>query len=328
MNNSIFERIQAAIGEATSILVTSHRDADGDSIGSQLAILDYLKDRGKEAVSIQCGPPPQSVSFLPNLALIKDISTYQPPAGQSFDLALILECPTMERAGRIEKLFTKDMKLINIDHHKDNAEYGDIMWVDPEYSSVGEMLCDFFKWSGFEFGGDTAQALYTAILTDTGRFRFNAARANTFRVTANLLDKGINIQELCDHIYFAKSQASLELTGLALSNIRFAEDGKVCLIPVSKAMYEKTGAVKLDSEGIVDYTLQTASAQLGALLKEDENSVRVSLRSRGEIDVAAIANSFGGGGHRNAAGLTLETTLKDALEIIEKRLVDECRSKK
>ncbi|MCH9031101.1 MAG: hypothetical protein IIB00_02435, partial [candidate division Zixibacteria bacterium] len=213
-------------------------------------------------------------------------------------------------------------------HHKDNANYGEIIWVDSEYSSVGEMLCDFFKWSGFEFGSQTAQALYTAILTDTGRFRFNAARGNTFRVTANLVDKGINIQELCDSIYFSKSQASLELTGLALGNIRFAEDGKVCLIPVSKQMYQKTGAVKFDSEGIVDYTLQTAKAQLGALLKEEETSVRVSLRSRGDIDVSAIASSFGGGGHRNAAGLTLETSLEDALEIIEKRLVDECRSKR
>ncbi|MFQ5607441.1 MAG: bifunctional oligoribonuclease/PAP phosphatase NrnA, partial [Candidatus Zixiibacteriota bacterium] len=304
-NSETTANIQRLVKDSTRILITSHRDGDGDSIGTQLAMCDYLESLGKAFDCYQHGPTPGYLKFLPGIERIKDISTLDPAAvEEKFDLAIILECPNLERTGDVSKLVSEHTTVVNIDHHADNTGYGTVNWVDGDASSVGELVLNYLEGVGFRVGVATAESLYTAIMTDTGRFHYTSATAGAFEAVARLVATGIDIQRICDSVYFSRRPQSIKLTGLALSQIEYAADDRICLIPISAGMFEQAGAANGDTDGIVEYTLYGARSEIGALLREhDAGSVKVSLRSRGSWDVSKIAGQFGGGGHQNAAAV-------------------------
>ena len=323
LDEKILADIQSLIKDAENVLITAHRDGDGDSIGTALAVRDYVSSLDKSAIVLQHGPVPNYLQFLAGSDGIVDVSSASARIpNAAFDLTIALECPNLERTGDVVKFTAPGAPIINIDHHTDNTGYGTVNWVDTSASSVGEMVTYLFGRLNFPIEQDNAECLYTAILTDTGRFHYPSATPDTFRHVAKLVASGIDIQQICDRIYFSRRPQSIKLTGLALSQVDYAADGRVCVIHISHDMIKQAGAANGDTEGIVEYTLHGEKAELGALVRDNsEGGVKVSLRSRGAWDVARIAAEFGGGGHVNAAGCVLDSTLEAATGIIKSRLL-------
>lgn len=327
----IFNDIRDTLARANRVLITSHRDCDGDSVGGQLAALAYVNDLGVDCQACHHGPVPDTLQGAPGWERIIDISSDDERVTRltaDFDVALVLECSDLDRLGDVRRLIGPETTVINVDHHADNTGFGSVIWQDSSASSVCEMLARFFSAVGFDYDRETAEALYIGILTDTGRFRYNSATAQTFATTSEIVSRGISVQEICDRIFFARRPQSVKLTGLALSDVRFAADDRVCVIPLSAAALERAGAEQGDTEGLVDYTLVGKATRVGAFIRDNGSGrVKVSLRSRGKLDVSAIAASFGGGGHRNAAGCTLDGSVEAATELITARLVETVGSK-
>ncbi len=313
----IYKEIIKAIDKAESLLISSHMGPDGDSIGSQLAVARYAKKQGKKVSVVNHGDIPDKYKFLP------DVETIVKPGAcpeKDFDLVVVLECPDLRRTGDVEKIVPEGAKLINIDHHPDNSGFGDIVLIDTKASAVGEMLAEIFIDAGYKFDAATASLLYAAILTDTGRFRFESTTKRTMEIAGMLIEYGANPRQICDNIYFSYTESNLKLTGVAYSKVRLFKDGKVCLISLDKKMMTGNGSALTDTEGMAEYTLYLRGVVVGALLREvEDNFTKVSLRSRGDIDVSALAHKYGGGGHVNASGCTINMPLAAA----EKKLLED-----
>jgi phosphoesterase RecJ-like protein len=239
------------------------------------------------------------------------------------DAAIVLECPTRERMGSAVRLLSEEVQIINIDHHRDNNLYGTVNWVNAEMSSVGEMVYEYLSDVGFVVTPSMAEQLYTAIMTDTGRFRFSATSARTMHIIGNLIASGANPQRIHDQVYYRLEPPAMKLFGLVLSSIEFCEQGTVSVLTLTNEMLTRSGADISETEGLVDYTLYAQGVVVGMLLKETApNCTKVSLRSRDSIDVADIARKFGGGGHMNAAGCVIESSVGKARELVLQALKD------
>lgn len=293
------------------ILVVSHVDPDGDAIGSQLAFAAYLKQLGKDVLLVREKDIPHKYQFLPHLENIKPIDSL--PVGTRVDTAVVLECPNFGRIGRAASLLGDDVTIISIDHHRDSGELGAVNWIEPDRSSVGEMVYEYFAAVGYPIDAAVATQLYTAILTDTGRFRYQSTAPRTMQIAGELIRAGADPKLICDSVYYNLSQSTVKLTARVLSTIEFHQDGTVCFLTLTKKMLTESGANMAESDGLVDFSLFANGVVVGALLKaHDETQTRVSLRSRDGINVAAIAALFGGGGHFNASGCTMPMNLIDA----------------
>lgn len=315
-----YREIIGHIRSANSILVTSHREPDGDSIGTQLAMLKYVKSLGKDAVIVNHGDVPGKYRFLPNIELIKETGGFR--AETQFDLAIILECCDLKRTGNVEHLIDETTKIINIDHHPDNTGFGDVVLVDTRAAAVAEILAEFFLDTGFQIDGETASQLFAAILTDTGRFRFNSTTRRTMEIGGLLIELGADPRKICDEIYYSMTKPMLSLTGELLSRIKLYEKGKLCLMSVGREALKKNNSDLADTEGMAEYTLYIRGVLAGGMLREiDAGRTKVSLRSRGNLDVSRLAHKYGGGGHHNASGFTLDLPLKAA----EERLLEELK---
>ena len=319
-SQTIYKEIYSAIRNAESILISSHEDPDGDSIGSQLAVRRMALALGKKVEVVNQGRIPAKYVFLPEISQIKDIKKYRDDS--TFDLAIIIECPDLERSGEVTRLLHKDTLLINIDHHPDNSSFGQINLLDSRSSSVGEMLAEFFDEIDWKIDAETAVCLYTAVLTDTGRFRYNSTTRRTMEIAGRLIELGANPREICDRIYYTMPFSLIRLTGSALTNINFYENGKICLMQVDRKMLEQSQADYSELDGLADYTLFGQGVIVGGLIKEiDRGRTKVSLRSRGGIDVSKIAHKYGGGGHHNAAGFAVNMPI----ETVSEKLLSDVR---
>lgn len=298
------------------ILVVSHIDPDGDAIGTQLACGEYLRSLGKQVFMLRDSEIPDKYRFLPKVEQI--VTPADLPADFSVDTALILECPSAHRIGSIRKYLTPSVTTVNIDHHRDNEYFGSVNWVDVRPSSVGEMIYEFFLSVGYEISPHGAECLYTAILTDTGRFRFASTSPRTMNIGGELIRLGAEPKKICDEVYFNYRPSTLKLMGKVLNGIEFHNDGKVAILVLTKEMLASAGAAESEADGLVDFTMFSRGVLAGALLKElDAGRTKVSLRSSNGVNVSAIAYRFGGGGHFNAAGCMVPKSLSDAkVEII------------
>ncbi len=312
-------RIHKVFEESARVLIVTHRDPDGDAIGSQLAFTSYLRDIGIDAVPIRDDAVPDKYLFLSG---IKDISEVdQLEKGLKFDTILFIECPTLLRGSNVNGLVESAVNVINIDHHLDNHQYGTINWVDSKRSSVGEMAYEYFCHVGYEINPVVAEYLYAAILTDTGRFRYPGTTPRTMEIAARLIEAGADPQKICDQVYYNMSPSSMKLFGRVLSGIEFLDNDSICLLTLTREMLTQSGATQAETEGLVDYTMFSKGVKAGALFREiNEQQTKVSLRSKGPIDVAAIASHYGGGGHSNAAGCVLDMPLDDTRRQILYRL--------
>jgi len=302
------------IKEAKHLLLVSHRDPDGDAIGSLLALGLASGKLGKKATLYNASPIPAVYRFLPSaqriVRHIKKANTY--------DVALILDCGHLSRIGDAGETVEKIPVIINIDHHVTNTGFGDIQLIDPLACSTAEIVYRLIKALDVSIDKAIATSIYTGILTDTGSFRFSSTNQAAFAISQEMAELGVEPHDVAQHVYGTYSLGRIKLLNLALDSIEISDNGKLSVMTVTDAMLEETRTQAEDVDGLINYARRIEDVKVAALIQEQKNGkihssdqgrYHVSLRSDGSVDVAAIAGSFGGGGHASAAGFQIETTL-------------------
>lgn len=296
--------LPAALRKGSRYLLTSHVNPDGDAIGSELGLAQVLKSIGKETVIWNRDSTPGA--YLPLIGSEHIHVGLEPPAGfpEAFDAAIALECPSLDRCGLAD--FMTELPLINIDHHLGNDEYGEVLWIDTTAPAVGAMIMRLAEAMEIEVSADTANALFLALVTDTGGFRFSNAGVPAFEAAAAMVRAGARPEQVSQWLYESTPEAAIRLRAEVLQTLELHHDGAVATIWMTPDMLSKVGAEPGDAEGLIDAPRSIAGVQTVALFKQlADGNVKISLRSRGEISIETIARKLGGGGHRNAAGVTV-----------------------
>lgn len=313
-------RIADALGRRHHVLLLNHESPDGDCLGSTLAIAHALWSRGQRATVGSVDGVPGIYRFLPG----SDRVVSAIPAGETFDAVVFMECSTPERAGGLAQRASGVPLCINIDHHMSNAGYGDLILSDVTASAVGELVYPIVQALVPALDTRMATCLMTALLTDTGSFRYASVTARTFTVAADLLAAGASPAEVYTEVYENRPASTLRLLGMALSRLTVSEDGRVAWTAVTQAMLRDSGATMEEAEGIVTALRALRGVQVALLFKEEPEVIRVSLRGRSGVRAHVIAEAFGGGGHAAAAGFTIRGALPDVirqtLEVVRREL--------
>ncbi|MGH9846026.1 MAG: DHH family phosphoesterase [Blastocatellia bacterium] len=300
--------------------ITSHIRPDGDSMGSSLALCWILRGLGKDAEVIMCDTVPHSYSKLPGaegVRVVKDID-------REYDAVFVIECSDVTRPG-LPGL--KDQFVVNIDHHSTTVLFGSLNWIDSTAAAVGEMIYNLAKAIGAKVTPEIASCVYAALLTDTGSFHFSNTTERTFKIASELVRHGAQPAKLSQAIFYNYPYAKVQLTGAVLSTLQRDETGRIAWITMSKDALENTGATEDDSDGIITYPLTIGDVEAVAFFRELSSSIyRISLRSKNRVNVARVAESFGGGGHANAAGFTIkadyETLSREVLEKLKEAVAN------
>src|SRR5258705_5780611 len=280
--------------------ITSHLRPDGDSLGSSLGLLWLLRALDKDVEVIMRDPAPHSYQLLPGAKHIR----VAPRIGEHFDAVFIIECSDLDRPG-LEDL--DQQFVVNIDHHSTTELFGTVNWIDSTASAVGEMIYNLCKATGVRVTKEIAECVYTALLTDTGSFHYSNTTERTFKIASELVRIGVKPAKSAEAIFGSYEWSKIELLGQVLSTARRDESGHVAWMRQTMEMQERTQASDEDADGFVNYPLTVGDVEVTALFKETSPGVyRTSFRSKGDVNVAKIAEQFGGGGHRNAAGCTLK----------------------
>lgn len=303
------QKVIEAIRKYNKFLITAHVNLEGDSLGSQLGMKALLDSLGKKAIIVDSDAVPESLKFLSaSFEVSNDLS-----AKMDFESAIVLDCPTLKRTGKVRDLIEKGKFIINVDHHISNEKFGDVNWVDSKASSAGEMVYKIYKGMGIRLTKEAALALYIAILTDTGSFNYDNTSQVTHEIAGELLGYGIDPASVSESVYERRSVSDIKLLGLVLATLKVNKAGDVAHLEVTNAMLKETGADLVKSEGFVNYARSIDKVKVAIIFKEDANGkVNVSFRSKGEADVNKIASFFGGGGHVRASGCIIEGTLAEA----------------
>lgn len=289
-------------------LLTSHANPDGDAIGSELGLARVLRALGKSAWIWNRDVVPPLYQPLPGAERIH-VGT-EPPAGfpDDFDAVIVLECPDPERTGLGPAIAA--VPMLNIDHHLGNQLYGAVNWVDSAAPAVGEMVHRLAIDLHATIDPDTATLLYLTLASDTGGFRFSNAGVRAFEAAASLVRLGAQPERVAEWLYESQPVGSVRLLGEMLASLTLHDEGRVASVELTRAMFVRAGAAPGDSEGLIDTPRSVAGVQATLLLKEtDDGRLKVSMRSRGAVDVERIARAHGGGGHRNAAGCTVDGSI-------------------
>lgn len=300
--------ILEVIRQGERFLVCSHSRPDGDAVGSMLATGMLLEQMGKRADLVTADRIPSIYRDLPGADAIRNVLRVHGP----YDAVILLECDGLERT-RLRGL--EPFFHINIDHHATGQQFAHLNWIDRHAASVGEMVYRLAKAAGAVVTADMATCLYTTILTDTGGFCYGATRASTFALAKELTDAGADPVRIAQEIYFSTATSKLLLLGAALTNLK--REGRLAWLWVTHQDMVRTCAAEEDCEGIVNYAICISGVEAAVFLRElPERRIRLSLRSKGRVNVSAIAARLGGGGHENAAGVTLDGPVSRALEEI------------
>jgi bifunctional oligoribonuclease and PAP phosphatase NrnA len=301
-------------------LLTTHENPDGDSLGSILAMKLALEQLGKDVVMFLQGTTP-----LPKEYEFMDLSELQrgAPPDRDSRVVIALDCATASRMGPDQALLERAKLVVDIDHHHDNTRFGQLNAIVPTASSTGEVLYDLFRELGVGITPEIAEALYIALVTDTGRFQYANTTPRTLRVAAELVEAGADVHHIFQFVYENVAFAKLKLVARALANAKVYEGGRIIVSHLERTDFESAGAEEPFSEGIIDYLRAVEGAEVVALIREppslDGPTRRVSLRTRAEeVDVSAIARKSGGGGHRQAAGFSSEASVDEITEFIRR----------
>ena len=286
-------------------VLTSHARPDGDAVGSALACGEILRSMGKEADVVLRDGVPRIYQPLPFAEKVMQAER----VNGDYEAAIVLECDSIQRT-RLEGL--EQHFLINIDHHTSGRPFAQVNWIDPKAVATGEMVYKLARGAEVKITPEIATCIYTAVLTDTGSFMFEGTNEHTFELARELVLAGANPARCARNIYFGHSTAKMRLLGAALSNLH--REGSVAWISVTRDQMEHTGAKEEDCEGLVNYALSIQDVEVAAFFRElPDGRYRVSLRSKGQLNVAAIAEQFGGGGHACASGCALDGPLSVAV---------------
>ena len=294
-------RISELLRSQNRFLVLTHYRPDGDAVGSQLALAILLKDLGKQVEAWNDDDVPAKFRFLPQSGLI----TPPPAEAKDFDAVIAIDTSTWQRLGSATQRIRARKHFINIDHHVSNEKFADINWIVPEAPASGQIAFDLIKRGSFKLTREIATCLFAAISTDTGSFSYGSTTAESLRVAAELVDTGINVGEICRHVYESYPYARLMLLQKALAQLQLVDRNRVAYTWVTTEMFEESGAKREDTEGLIDYARAIDGVLVAILFEEttEPGKARISLRSKHpKLDVNSIARRFGGGGHREAAG--------------------------
>jgi len=309
--NTLDEMIEV-LRKAPKLALFSHVSPDGDCIGSMLAMGLALEKMGKEVSFYNPNPVPSYLSFLPGSSRIRQ----ELPSPQPKTL-LFVDCTDLGRVNMSRSEIREDSTVLNLDHHISNLFFGDFNWVDAHACAVGEVALTLINKLGVELDVDIATNLYTAILTDSGCFEYSNTTAQTHRLTADLLDKGVDMSRIHNNIFDQKPLAQIKLLQCALSELEIHAEGQLAMMSLSALDFQKSGAGQELSEGLVNHARSIAGVEVAVLLKEvASQEIKVGLRSNLWLNVNEIAAKFGGGGHQRAAGCTLRITMTEAKQSI------------
>lgn len=303
----ILNSIKKALKKARTALIVSHVDPDGDSIGSMIAMGMILNKMGVACDFYSQDGVPRIYHFLPRSSEVKNKVT----ANKKYDLLIAVDASDIKRLG--DKVEVKDLAklIINIDHHPDNTQYGDINYV-AKSSSTAELIYKFVKFLKIKIDKDMAENLYVALITDTGNYRYENTSVTTFIMAEDMLKAGVDTHEITTLIYDTKTIASIRVQALALATLEVSPDRKAAWAVVTSTMMEKTGAKGEDLVGLVDQIRSIVGIEVAILFREEEGKVKVNFRSKEKINVSEIARRFGGGGHTRAAGAVLTDDIQTA----------------
>jgi len=306
---SDLDKVVAALKSAPSVAVLAHVHPEADAIGATLGASLALREAGKVTAAYNADPLPPGLSCLPGAAdLLHEI-----PTGRRYACYLVLDTSDLARTGGLLDGRPADAVVLNVDHHAGNTRFGDVNWVEPEASSAGEMVYRLLRRAGFPIGKAVATNLYAAILTDTGSFQHGNTTPEALRAAADLVACGAAVEDLAAGMYGNHDPREWHLLSQALASLTLTAEGRLAWIEVTRAALQRVGLGMEATEGFIDYVRSVAGVQIAMMFKEvSASEVRVSLRSRGSVDVAHLAGQFGGGGHRNAAGCTLREPLAEA----------------
>ena len=323
----------AAVAEALRsndrFIVTTHENPDGDALGSLLATTFALRELGKDADMYLFGevPIPNEYEFMDFAGIVRGANP-----NSSDRVVVALDCANERRLGPESALLEKAQLVVDIDHHHDNTRFGKVNLIVGHASSTGEILADVFRELGVSLTPEIAEALYIAVVTDTGRFQYANTTAKALRLAAELVEAGADVHRVFQGVYENVAFAKLKLVARALENAEVFEGGRVVVSHLEREDFEHAGAEEPYSEGIIDYLRAVEGTELAALIREPPTANgpthRISLRTtEADLDVSAIARKSGGGGHRQAAGFSSEASIEEITEFIRREFLAQVNGK-
>ena len=313
-----FEAVADAIRSRSRFLVTTHENPDGDALGSMLALHLALEQLGKDSGMYLAGdaPLPSEYKFMPLGGLRRQV-----PDDCAARTLVAVDCANESRIGPDPEILAQSPFVLNVDHHHDNTCFGNVNLVVPDASSTGEVLADVLDLLGVEITPEIAEALYIAVVTDTGRFQYTNTSPKAMRLAAFLIERGADVHKVFQGVYESVEFAKLKLLARALEHAQVYEGGRVVVSYLARDDFSDVSAPEPYAEGIIDYLRAVQGADMSVLIREPPRrngpARRVSLRaSVDELDVSAIARKSGGGGHRQAAGFSSESSIEEITQFV------------
>ena len=304
------QRIVEAVRAKQRFVIASHSRPDGDSIGSQMAAAYALRALGKQVTIVNADPAPPPLMQFPGVTDIRIANRVDVEPGDDAAV-IVMECGDLARTGveGLERFF-----VINIDHHPGNTSFGQLNWFDETAAACGELVFDLVGALEVRLSREIATHVYLAILTDTGSFHYSSISPRTFDICRQALEAGVDPVLVARSVYDSNNMGRLKLFGAVLSAMQIDPTGRIAIVYVDQEMARRAGGTYEDTEGLVNLPLTVKEIQAVVFFKQSEgDEYRVSVRSKGDIDVGSVAKEFGGGGHRNAAGCTVTGPI-DALQ--------------
>lgn len=316
MMAAMLNDIRAAIAAHQTFLITTHEGPDGDAVGSSLALAHYLKGLGKDATVYICDPVPDAYVFLPGA----DTVLNRLP-DRDYELCFVLDVGEFRRAGSAITGCQRIGNFINIDHHPGSESFGLLNLIDPEACATAALIYRVIKQAGDPISFETALCVYTAVVSDTGRFCYSNANPEAFAIAGEMVAMGVNPWGVTEKLFESQPKARLDLLALALADLTVSASGEYASLTVTLDMYRRTGADAELTDGFINFPRSIRGVEVALFFREvSEGLFKVGFRSKGKVDVSAISASFGGGGHHNAAGCTVKGSLTEVKRLVFQRL--------
>lgn len=295
------------------IVICGHVSPDGDCIGSQLALMNALCSLGKRVTCVLADAEPsvdESFSFLPGFDKLVRAADYDGPVG----VFIGVDVPTVQRIGDAARLHEKAEFTVTVDHHAVDSTMADLVYVDPDAAAAAKLVWELAGLLMNERDAAVATCAYTGLSTDTGRFQFQNTDAAAFDAASQMVAAGADPAGIAREVFQNRRLASIELEARAIEHMRLGADGRVAISWISRTDFEEFGAAKSDAEPLIDILRSIRGVRVACMLREQGDVVRGSLRAKDDTDVSVLARCYGGGGHKAAAGFTLDMPLSEAVE--------------
>lgn len=310
------------IKQSKHIAITFHTSPDGDSLGSALALLIGLRKLNKNAYIISKEVIPEAFLYLP---FSSEISGEVSEPLKDTDCVIVLDCGDFKRINANLPIDNREFALINMDHHLSNEQYGDLNYVDTSASAAAEIVYEVLRLLDVELNKEISTCLYTSLLTDTGSFRHSNTTSKTHAIAGDLINSGIDFSNIHRIIFENKKFHKIKFYGEVIDNMTLEHNGRLCIMYIPKSLTQKYNLVSEDTSDVITFGTSIDTVEVTMLIKEAEDGVKVSLRSKSLVNVSKVAEIFNGGGHIRAAGFFTESNFHDTkmklMEILEKELI-------